>query len=534
MAVLEGETAEDATAVEPRTPDVERDLATSYRYRALKLLLEDRLAESEVVLREALRLRPDDVDILNELGVAVWRQKRPVEAEAIYRQACQINPNEYKVLANLGLALYDQGRLGEAADLYRMAIRIQPDGFEAVMNLGVVFSEQGKFDEAMGWLLTAHLLKPESAEGLQNLAMNLGRVGKWEEAIVLYEEALKYRPDFPGIHRNLAYALLACGNYERGWPEHEWRLKCHDYGGRRINRTFWNGDDFRGRSILLHAEQGFGDILQFIRFAPMVKRRGGQVMVLCPAPLLRLVARCDGVDMAFDASSFVPDCHIHAPMLSLPAIFGTTMDTVPAHVPYLATDPVLVEYWRSELGRALGIESDYRASVSENATSGQALKPFVIGIAWQGNPDNRADRWRSFPLAQFAPLAELPGVRLVSLQVEHGLDQLRACAGRFPVIELAGPRRSDFTATAAIMNHLDLVITPETAVAHLAGGLGVRVWVGISSACDWRWPRGRDRTPWYPTMTLFHQTELDDWESVFRRMKGALELELMHPKTRAG
>ena len=238
-------------------------------------------------MREAVRLRPGDADYLNELGMAVWGQKRPAEAETIYREAYQINPDNYKTLANLGLAIHEQRRPGEAAQFYRMALAIRPDGFEAIMNLGIVLSDEGRFEEAMGLLISAHQLRPDSSDALQNLGMNLARLGRWDDAIVIYEEALRRSPESPSVHRNLAYALLICGDYERGWPEHEWRFKCPDYIGSRVNRTFWNGDDFHRQAILLHAEQGYGDTLQFIRFAPMVKRRGGRVVVLCQTPLLR-------------------------------------------------------------------------------------------------------------------------------------------------------------------------------------------------------------------------------------------------------
>ncbi len=327
------------------------------------------------------------------------------------------------------------------------------------------------------------------------------------------------------MHRNLAYALLCCGDYSRGWPEHEWRLKCKPRSGHRVRRTFWNGDAFPERTILLHAEQGFGDTLQFIRYAPLVKRRGGRVFVLCPAPLLRLVARCPGVDLAFDASSFVPDCHLHAPLLSLAAIFGTTLETVPAQVPYLAADPLLVDHWRSQLAAAVGIDE---AALAHPAQAGPARpeRPFLIGIAWQGNPSQRADNWRSIPLAELAPLAGLPGVRLVSVQVEHGLDQLDEFSRRFPVISFTGRRRRDFMDTAAIMAHLDLVIAPDTAVAHLAGSLGVRTWIGLCSVGDWRYPHGRDDTPWYPTMKVFRQPSFGDWQGVFARMAAELRQEL--------
>jgi Flp pilus assembly protein TadD len=506
--------------------DATVDLAKKYRDQAIRLSLQGRFVESEAFSQMALRIRPDDVDVLNELGVAVWRQGRPAEAEAIYLQARQIKPYDFRILTNLGLALYELGRIDEAADLYRQALLIQPDTFDALMNLGVVLSDQGKFDEATVWLEAAQQLRPRSADALQNIGMNLARAGKWDDAINRYEQALEQRPDFPEVHRNLAYALLCRGDFQRGWPEHEWRLRCQPNSSCRINRTFWNGDDFQGRTILLHAEQGFGDTLQFIRFAPLVKRRGGQVLVRCQAALLQLVARCAGVDLAFDGSSFEPDCHVHCPLLSLPAVLGTTLENLPCSVPYLAANPVLVERWRVELARAVGIDRDLAAPAIDGPDLGKGPGPFLIGIAWQGNPAQRMDHWRSIPLANFAPLATLPGVRLISLQTGHGIDQLKALDGVFPITVLTGRRGRDFMETAAIMTNLDMVITPDTAVAHLAGALGVRVWAGIGAVGDWRYPHGSDLTPWYPTMRLFRQTTLGDWDGVFRRMTEALRPEL--------
>ncbi len=523
MEALVGERAQDAASVELEAQDLDAELAIRYRDHAIRLSLQGYFAESESFSREALRLRPDDVDVLNELGVAVWRQGRPSEAEAIYDRACQIEPNDFRVLTNLGLALHSQMRVEEAGESFRRALAIRPDVFEAVMNLGIVYSDLGKFDEAASWLESALELRPDSADALQNIGMNLGRRGKWSEAVRYYDQAVRLKPEFPEAHRNLAYALLCCGDYGRAWPELEWRLKCKPYDGHRINRMFWNGDDFRDQTILVHAEYGFGDILHFVRYVSLVKRRGGQVMLLCPAPLLRLLARCEGVDLAFDATSYVPDCQIQAPMLSLPAIFGTTLDTIPARVPYLATDDLLAEHWRGELVRAIPTE---REECSSESTARRRSKPFLIGIAWQGNPSQRADHWRSFRLAQLAPLSQLPGVRLVSVQVQHGLDQLGTCARSFPVIDVLGTRKRDFLETAALMTQLDLVITPDSAVAHLAGGLGVRVWVGLCSVGDWHYPGDGELNPWYPTMRVFRQSKLNDWDGVFERMSKALEQEL--------
>jgi Flp pilus assembly protein TadD len=520
MKALVGKNSEEGATVETLASHPNTDLAIRYRNQAIVLLQRGNVAESERYSREALRLRPDDVDILNELGVALWRQGRAAEAEAIYLRACEIAPNDFRILTNLGLALYSSGRLAAAGDALCKALELVPDTFDAVMNLGLVRSDEGSFDLAAQLLLRALELRPQSADVLQNIGMNLSRQGRWDEAVPYQVAAAKLKPEHPEIRRNLAYTLLCCGDYERGWTEHEWRLKCEPFEGHRINRPFWNGDRFPGRTLLVHAEGGYGDTLQFVRYASQVKRRGGQVTLLCPGPLLRLLARCEGVDLAFDGTSYIPDCHVQVPMLSLPAIFGTTIETVPAQVPYFMTDATLVNHWRTELARALA--GDRSEPSAESAASSHA-RPFLIGIAWQGNPSRRSDDWRSFPLRALGAIASLPGVKLVNLQVEHGLDQLRECGGELPVMDLLGARKRDFADTAALVAQLDLVIAPDSAVAHLAGGLGLPVWVGLCCMGDWRYPHGRNDTPWYPTMRLFRQSKLGDWQGVFRRMRSALE-----------
>jgi tetratricopeptide (TPR) repeat protein len=500
--------------------------AASYRRQAIALALEGRFTDSELCARTALRLQPDDVDMLNALGISLWRQGRSAEAEEVYLRARRIKPDDYRILTNLGLTLAHQGRDRDAEECYRAALAIQPDTFDALMNLGNVLCGQARFDEAMAWLQAALALRPDSADALQNVALHLTRAGRWHEAIAYYTRAVRLRPDSPELHRDFAYALLACGDFERGWAEHEWRLNCQPHRGCLINRTFWNGDDFRDRTILLHFEQGFGDTLQFIRFAPLVKRRGGRVVLLCQAPLLGLLARCEGVDLAWDGSGLEPECHIQAPLLSLPAISSTTLETLPAQVPYLTLDALLVERWRSLLARALGDDLAGGSPGPAEAARARPGRPFLVGVAWQGSPEHDADRWRSFPLAELAPMAELPDVRLISLQVGHGVEQVRTVSGRFPVIELPGGRGRDFSETAAIICLLDLVISPDSAVAHLAGGLGARTWLALGYSAEWRWMAGRQDSPWYPTMRLFRQTEPGGWAEVFRRMADALKPEL--------
>jgi len=511
------QTAQDAKSDRAR-PCNAIDFAASIQFnQGTDLLRRGQFLDAESCLREAIRFRPDHADALNNLGTAVWRQGRLSEAEDTYRRAHRLNPNDFAILNNLGNALWDQRRLDEASRCYRRALQLQPDSPETQMNLGVLLSDQGHYEEAIACINESLRLRPDSHEALDNLGSTLARQGKWDEAISLYDQALRLKPDYPEAHRNRSFAWLAHGDFERGWPEYEWRLKCRKNKGFVFNRPRWNGADLAGKTLLLHAEQGLGDSLQFIRFAPLVKQRGGRrILVYSPPPLVRLIARCPGVDGVVSIGSPLPDFDVHASLMSLPALLGTTLATLPKTVPYLSADRETIEEWRPIVEKSFTVCPAPRLR---------------IGIAWQGNPLNRVDRWRSYPLAQLALLADLPGVRLLSLQSGDGTDQLRGLAGRFSVAELnRGPQSldddRDFLDTAAVMRQLDLVVTPETAVAHLAGSLGVQVWIALSHVSDWRWQLDRDESPWYPTMRLFRQSTPGVWEDVFSRMANTLKQKL--------
>jgi Flp pilus assembly protein TadD len=494
-------------------------LAATYLREAASLLDEGRGPEAEPILRQAVRLEPQNPDILNHLGASLWSQGRVLQALSCFTLAVQINPGDSKIWNNLGITHWDMGRLDEAVDCYRRSLQLEPDQFDPTMNLGVSLSQLGQVDEALSCLRAALKIRPDSADALLNLGMTLGRLGDWDAAFDHYEQALRLRPDYAEVHRNRAYAWLYHGDFERGWPEHEWRLKCRRHPGFRVERPLWSGESLQGRIIMLHYEQGLGDTIQFLRFARLVKERGGHILVFCQTPLLRLAAHCAGVDLAFDGTSYQPGCHVQAPLPSLPAIFGTTLATLPADVPYFRLDPLVVERWRSKLTEALAADSGRGAAAPPS-------RPLLIGVAWQGKSTHPFDRWRSFPLDALAPVAALPGVRLVSLQAEDGLEQLRARTARFPVIELSSSKPRDFQDTAAIIRLLDLVIAPDSAVAHLAGALGARIWAALSTIPEWRWMAGREDSPWYPTMRLFRQKTLGDWDDVFRRMKDVLAARL--------
>jgi Flp pilus assembly protein TadD len=456
--------------------------------------------------RRALALRPDDPDILNNLGTALWELGRLEEAEAHYRRALGLRGGDAEILNNLGNALREQGRLDEAVACYRRALQLRDDSPETLSNLGVVLTSLGTLEEAEASLRRAIALRTDWAVARDNLATVLLRQGKLDAALAGYEDALRLEPDHAEAHRNRAMAWLHRGEYARGWLEYEWRLKCRGRPAVDFPQPRWQGEDLAGRTILLHAEQGLGDTLQFVRYAPLVQSRGGIVLLLCPQPLVALLARTPGIDRVIAAGSPLPRFDVHAPLMSLPLILGTTAEAgIPAQVPYLLADPEAVERAR----RALEDFSGFR-----------------IGIAWQGNPRQRSDRQRSFPLAALAPLARVEGVHLISLQKGAGTEQRAALDGRFRVTVLDGWEQEpggDFHDTAAILRNLDLVVTPCSALAHLAGGLGVCTWTALAWMADWRWLSDRDDSPWYRTMRLFRQRRPGDWGEVFERMAQALE-----------
>jgi hypothetical protein len=297
---------------------------------------------------------------------------------------------------------------------------------------------------------------------------------------------------------------LQSGQFEEGWKEYEWRWKRKQAVKRAFRHPRWDGSALEARTILLWCEQGLGDAIQFVRYAPLAKARGGSVVLECPPFMVPLFSTCAGIDALVAEGSALPDYNVQAPLMSLPMLLGTTLETVPAETPYLHADLERVEKWRSRLEGGGG---------------------FKIGVVWQGNPRHPWDRWRSFPLACLAPLAAFEGVRLVSLQKGPGVEQVKAFKGRFPVEELGDGLDAEggaFLDTAAVMMGLDLVVTADTAEAHLAGALGVRVWVALSGMADWQWMVAREDTPWYPTMRLFRQATLGDWRGLFDRMAAEL------------
>ncbi|HEY1785400.1 MAG TPA: tetratricopeptide repeat protein [Pirellulales bacterium] len=488
---------QQALALRPDYADAHYNLGVTFAQQG-------KLEQAAARFEHAIALRPNHPDSYYNLGVVLRGQGKLQPAVACYEQALALKPNYAEAHNNLGTLIRDQGKLDQAAAHFEQAIALKPTFVQAYNNLGIVLREQGDLDQAAARYRQALALRPDFAEAHNNLGTTLWDLGALDEATASYQQALALKPDFAEAEFSLATCYLSQGDFQLGWPAYEARLR---FAGAAMPRDLprWTDQPLPGRSLLLVAEQGLGDTIQFMRYARVLKRRGARIVLAVQKALGRLLANHPDVDELFmlgSASEF-PRCDFYLPLLSAPGALGTTAATIPSDVPYLAADPMLTDQWRAELA----------------VTGG-----FNIGIAWQGSRDYPSDRWRSTALRNFAPLARLPGVRLISLQ--KGLGSEQAATIDFPLLDLSG--RLDgvagaFMDTAAVIRNLDLLVTPDTVIAHLAGALGAPVWVALPLAPDWRWPRAGDESPWYPTMRLFRQTTLAGWPEVISRIADAIQ-----------
>jgi Flp pilus assembly protein TadD len=446
-----------------------------------------------------LMRNPGDAQAWYLLGWICQSNKRIDEAADHYRESLRLDPDNPPAWSNLAAALQQLDHPEEAERCCREALRIEPSYAEAHNNLGNALHNQGRFTEAQACYERALELEPSRDDIHHNLGNTHRAEGRLAEALVCYDEALRLSPEHPRVHFSRAMLYLQSGDLPRGFAEFRWQYRCEGAVAPFFSGPVWDGSPLDGRTIVLHDHQGMGDMLQFVRYAPLVAARGGRVVVACSRPLGRILKTCPGVADTFFRFNETPHYDCQYVLMSLPELLGTTLDTIPATVPYLSADPADVARWAERLAGDDG---------------------FKIGVAWQGNPGHNKDRERSFPLDLYEGLAGIPGVRLYSLQNGYGVEQLGSLNGRFAVTDL-GSQMSDFLETAAVIANLDLVITPDTAVAHLAGALGAPVWVALPTSPDWRWMLGREDSPWYPSMRLFRQSKWGDWTSVFERIRDA-------------
>jgi tetratricopeptide (TPR) repeat protein len=451
-----------------------------------------RIDEAIASYRKALGLRPDAAETFDNLAGALRAQGRLDSAQAIYESVLVRAPDRVESHIGLGLVLRDRGRLDEAIFRYEHALALAPDHPAAHNNIGVALVELGRPEEAIEHYRRALMVQPDRAETHNNLGIALERRGRYPEALGCYGRALTLKPDYAEAHFNRSHALLVTGELDEGWREYEWRFAVARYD-RNFGRPLWSGEPLGAKTILIHAEQGFGDTLQFVRYVPAVAERGGRVVLEAPGPLVRLLGTLDGASRVVAAGDPLPEFDCHCPLLSLPRIFETNLTTIPDAVPYLNVPAEASVAWPGRIGGGSGLR---------------------VGLVWAGATQTGID------LQSLQPLSGVAGVNWFSLQVGDRSRDL-SLVDRSGITDLS-PWLADFADTAAAVCQLDLVISVDTSVAHLAGALARPTWVVLPSNPDWRWLLDRDDSPWYPTARLFRQKTPGNWTGVINDLRAAL------------
>jgi tetratricopeptide (TPR) repeat protein len=496
----------DAICLEPGFAEAHYNLGTV-------LVASGRVDDALAATKTAISLLPDFAEAHAALGTALLELGRLDEALTAYQSAIRCKPDDAEARANLGKTLQGLGRLDEALAAYGAAIRLGPHLAEAHSNRGNTLKALGRLDDAAAAHRMAIRLKPDFAEAHYNLGNTLTALGRPDEAIDAYDRAIHVRPDFAEAHVNLGMELLLSGDFARGWEEYDWRLlgASRHLQPRTFSRPRWLGEPLSGRRILLHAEQGLGDTIQFCRYAPLVAACGGRVLLEVPRPLLRLLSGLPGVTQLLAAGDRLPAFDVQCSLMSLPLAFRTDLDTIPAQVPYLRARPDKVSYWRDRLGP-------------------QTRRR--VGLVWSGGfrPDqpelHAVNARRNIPLRVIARLNH-PDIDFVSLQkgepAESELIALKDEVWPGGNLTNAASDLADFEDTAGLIEILDLVISVDTSTAHLAAAMGKPVWLLNRFDSCWRWLAQREDSPWYPTLRLFRQTARGDWHGVIQRVAAELQ-----------
>jgi tetratricopeptide (TPR) repeat protein len=461
-----------------------------------------RLDEALTYYDKALAIIPNDAPTLNNRANVLWALNRRDEAMQNYDCALSLSPNDLSILKDRGSALHYLQRSEEALECFDHALVIKPNDPYFLYKRGSALAHLDRHEDALASLDRAFELAPD-ADALSDRGNVLSALQRHGEAIASYDRALGLAPDSALTHWNRGLALLRAGNYEEGWQEYEWRSKLERLSAswRQFAQPQWLGElPVNGKTILLFSEQGFGDAIQFARYVPLVAALGAKVILQVQPALKKLLVGIDGAATIVDTDEGLPLFDLQCPLMSLPLAFKTTLDTIPAKEPYLSVPPERLAAWKTRLP--------------------QSLLPRV-GIVWAGNPNFPLDRSRSIGLRPLLPLLSVPGVQFISLQkdLRDGDGELLR---QHPQFIHLGDQLEEFSDTAAIMSLLDLVISSDTAPAHLAGALGRPVWVLLQKQPDWRWMFEREDCPWYPSARLFRQPTVGDWDGVVGQVEATL------------
>jgi len=491
---------------------IENDPACAQAFNSLgnTLHLQNKTEEAVKCYQQAIHINPNFAEAYYNWGNQLKIGGQYPAAIEKYQRAVCIRPDFAQAYCNMGIALKATGKFKEAIENFQHATRLNPDFAEAYNNLGNVLNDDGQFNTAVAHFQKAINLKPDYAEAFNNQGVAQFYQGQIKEALASYDTAIGLLPEFADAHWNRSLAYLLMGRLKEGFQEYEWRFLKSNWQAiysQRYDLPRWDGAPFQGKRLYIHDEQGFGDILQFIRYLPLVKERGGTVIMEAKKPLHGLLRGVPGIDELVERSAngqpaVACDCCIA--LLSLPAVFGTTLETIPTNHPYLNPDPEKVAIWRRRL----------------------PAQEFKIGIVWAGRPVVRNDpvglSYRSCDLQWFAPLTDIPGIRLYGLQKGPAAGDIEKSDLKDKIFNL-GEAFDDFSDTAAAIANLDLIISIDTAVAHLAGAMGKPTWLLLPLAADWRWLQDRSDSPWYSSMRIFRQKKLGAWDSVFTQVVQALE-----------
>lgn len=478
-----------------------KEPAICFNLAGLAELRQDPAAAEHYYL-DYLKLKPDALDGLKRLALLYLTLGRLDEAEQCCNRVLSYNPADAMVYNCLANVKQEQGDYDAAEATYQTALQHGASKAGIYANLGNLFHARGDFQQSLDWYKKSLVLVPDSAATLASLGFLYFRYACFAEAHDCFDRALEIEPDNHAVRWNRALLLLLIGEFRQGWQDYESRFKTvetiRQFGRRHSDKPRWAGEEIKDKTLLVYAEQGLGDSLQFCRYLPLIRARVGRLVFECQPPLLGLMGGLEGVDQLIKPGDEV-EYDAQIPLLSLPGLLETDFENMPAEVPYLQADAEHLSKWRGII-------------------NGSGLN---VGLVWAGNPKGLNDKRRSFDLQTLAPLAGLENVSFYSLQKGATAEQLRNPPAGLEIIDL-GPQLEDFSDTAAAICQLDLVISVCTAVAHLTGALGRPAWTLLSYPADWRWFRDREDSPWYPTMRLFRQSEVGVWTPVLERVASEL------------
>ncbi len=489
---------EHAIAIAPENP-------LAYNNLGVALLKQHMLDEAVAAFRKAVALAPENPDFLFSLGSALTDRGKTDESIPLLEQGTKRWPNNVNGLTNLGLAYVTARQAKRGLPPLQQALLLEPNDPELHNNLGAAYEALNEYEQAATCYRQALNIKADYPQPLNNLGNIALAKLDLDEAISFYQQGIALEPNLADAHMNLGLVHLLRGEFEEGWREYEWRRFATSEKNKQqsFSQPEWQGEPIIGKRILLHAEQGLGDTIQFARYARLVKEREQATVILqCQPPLTRLLQSAKGIDTLVDTDTQLPAFDIHASLLSLPHRLKTTIDSIPDQAPYLAAEPDLKSDWTERLKQFTGLR---------------------IGFAWAGNPTHRNDKNRSCELAPFLSLSELPGTVFFSLQKGPASAELPRKTGTSgqKIFDFTNELK-DFADTAALLANLDLLITVDTSLAHLAGAIGIRTWLLLPYSPDWRWLLARSDSPWYKNLRLFRQEAIGDWPSVFKQIQHCL------------